>query len=263
MKKVSVIVVAMVAAIMANSAAWAMPPSDIRLEGPVLEVIPAEIEQEGGEAMSIEDLCSPQVAFSSAKTDFAAIRQCDAASCLVKVVGKMAPSQNFWDYYGKSGDFFARLFAGTTNLFDEENNLNFHCAPGPAEIGQYFICIAATSADKIPPTPALRIWVNDPEVCGFSPVKGLKEDADGNNIPDDEEGGGLPQVPLEPSGDDDDDDEIAELDEGVPAAPQFTPPTGGFDEGGGCSAVPTVPMNPSSYLIISLGLAVLAWRRKA
>jgi hypothetical protein len=260
--KRAIILVVIVAARVANGTAWARPQSDIPLQGTIMDVyIPPEIEQEGGEPMMIEDLCSPQVALSSKKMDYVALRQCDAEDCIVKVVGKMAPGEDFWDHYRKSGDFIAHLFAGVTNIFDGNNNLRFHCAPGPAEVGQYFLCVAATSVDRIPPNPAIRIWVLDPEVCGFSPVKGLKEDADGNNIADDEEGGGQPQVPFDPT--DDDDDEIAELDEGVSGPPQFTPPTGGYDEGGGCSSVPTVPLNPSSYLIISLGLAVLAWRRRA
>jgi hypothetical protein len=262
--KRAIILIAMAAALMANGTAWARPQSDIPLQGSIIDRIPPEIGPDVGQLRTLESLCSPQVVLSSDKSDYAALRQCDAESCIVKVVGKMAPDRNFWDHYGKSGDFIAHLFAGTTNMFDGNNNLRFHCAPGPAEVGQYFLCIAATSADKIPPTPALRILVLDPEVCGFSPVKGLKEDADGNNIADADEGGGLPQVPLEPIGEDDDDyDETAELDEGTPAPPQFTPPVGGFDEGGGCSALPAVPVNPSAYLIISLGLAVLAWRRRA
>jgi hypothetical protein len=251
---------AIVAAILIGGSAWALNPSDIIFQGPVLEAIPPEIEMEGGEAMSIESLCSPQVVFSSAKSDYAVIRQCDAESCIVKLVGKMAADQDFWDHYGKSGDFFAHLFAGTTNIYDGNNNLRFHCAPGPAEFGQYFLCVSATVPERIPPTPAIRLWLLDPDVCGFSPVKGIKEDANGNNIPDDQEGGDLPVVPLEPLGDD---DETPELEQAAPTAPPpFTPPSGSFDEGGGCNAVPGVPVNPSAYLIISLGLAVLSLRRR-
>jgi hypothetical protein len=258
--KRAITLVAVVAALLISGSAWALNPSDIIFQGPVLEAIPPEIEMEGGEAMSIENLCSPQVVFSSEKSDYAIIRQCDDEGCIVKLVGKMAADQNFWDHYGKSGDFYAHLFAGTTNLFDEANDLSFHCAPGPAELGQYFLCVAATAAENVPSTPAIRLWLDDPEVCGFSPVKGIKEDANGNNIPDDQEGSDLPVVPVEPLGED---DETPELEQAAPTAPPpFTPPSGGYDEGGGCNAVPGMPANPSAYLIVSLGLAILALRRR-
>jgi len=245
-----------------GSEAWALPPGDFVYEKPIIEWIPPSIEEEGGSSKVIEELCSPQDVLSDDKSDYVAIRQCDEASCIIKIVGRMMPDKDFWVYYGKSGDFIAHLFAGTTNMYYEEDNLSFHCAPGPAELGQYFICIAATSADRIPPTPAIRILVIEPDACGYSPVKALKEDADGNNIADDDEGIDLPQVPLESIEDEEEGEELVELDQGTQSPPQFTPPAGGYDEGAGCNALPGAPANPMAHLIISLGLAMLAWRRR-
>ena len=115
-------------------------------------------------------------------------------------------------------------------------------------------------------------WGDEPFVVAFSELASVESDSDDDCVPDDIDN--CPDVVNFDQADADLDgvgdacalaaaeEEPAELDEGVPALPQFTPPTGGYDERGGCSAVPTVPLNPSSYIIISLGLAVLAWRRR-
>ena len=141
--KRAITLVAIVAALVVSGTSWARPQSDIPLQGSIMDVyIPPEIEQEGGEPMMLEDLCSPQVALSSAKSDYVALRQCDAENCIVKVVGKMAPGEDFWDHYRKSGDFIAHLFAGgIVSMWNPPNervephkNRETSCCQHPEEI---------------------------------------------------------------------------------------------------------------------------------
>lgn len=152
------------------------------------------------------------------------------------------------------------------------------------QAGGYFMCAATFDSNNRPVQVRLITELG----CGYSPLVdltiGTENDNDGDGVPNAQDlcsstpfglhvdaNGCVPvpdDTPSTPSdgegvsADDDDEEEEADLDEGTTAPPTFTPPTGGFDEGGGCNAIPGVPVNPSCYLIISLGLTVLALRRR-
>lgn len=150
--------------------------------------------------------------------------------------------------------------------------------------GGYFMCAATFDSNNRPRKARLITELG----CGYSPLVdltiGTESDNDGDGVPNAQDlclstpfglyvdtNGCVPvpdDTPSTPSGggstsseDDVIEEEEAELNQGAPSPPQFTPPTGGFDESAGCNAVPGVPLNPSAYLIISIGLAILSWRR--
>lgn len=215
-----------------------------------------------------EVLCEPQVVFSSDETKYVALKQCEGSDCIIKFLGKMADGKNFkGDYYKHSGDFYGPLFSGDVPQYNTDNDVkSLHCASGDAADSQFFLCVGANPIANIPPNAMIRIRVPWKPDCAFTPKLVLKDDANGDNVPDGEEGA-PPVVDLGVLEDQEDDGGGAggSSSPGTATPDQPTLPATGsvYDEGSGCGICPTALANPVGLILISMGVAVLAIKRRS